>query len=133
MSQARLQSKAYGEIIVTTEDSAASYGMPVAIIRGIACGPEDFPPQDENDPLGVLDQKAGTIIRNILSDNAKACILISASPAKLAELIEEEGLTASEIYNRVARYQNISNVKKEYDLCCKFCGWKKPWPYAESH
>ena len=43
-------------ILLTTNHSSSSYGMPVAIIRGECYGPEDLMPWLASDPLGWMEQ-----------------------------------------------------------------------------
>ena len=45
-------------ITLTTEHSASSYGLPVAIINGEVLGPEDFASPDPADPLHWLREPA---------------------------------------------------------------------------
>jgi len=52
------------QIVLTTEHSASSYGVPVAIVGGRAYGPSDVLPALQPDPLPWLREAASVTVRS---------------------------------------------------------------------
>ena len=68
------------KVIVTDEHSASSYGIPVALVEGVAYGPNDLLPIWPDDELSCwLNDAAKTVI-------AAACLEMS----RIGEITEEE-------------------------------------------
>ena len=67
------------KVIVTDEHSASSYGIPAAVVEGVAYGPNDLLPIWPDDELSWLNYAAKTVI-------AAACLEMSRN----GEITEEE-------------------------------------------
>ena len=60
-----LKPKSAKEIIITDEHSASSYGIPVAIVDGIAYGPADVLPIWLKDELAWLHESAAQTVASV--------------------------------------------------------------------